>query len=290
MRITNELNLPSALVEAVQNDPYDSGKSDISVTRLIAPPQQVALTKLHWDELVEDAADRSFSLMGQAIHAILERVPPAPGRVVEERFFQDVMGWTLSGQVDIIENGVLDDYKFTSTWETINGLKEEKVQQLNILAWLARKAGVDVHTVRIVAIYRDWSATQAERERDYPQHSIGIIEAPLWSIEEQQAFIEERIQAHQAAQMDEDLPLCTPEEQWEKPAKFALMKEGVQKAKRLLDSEEELLLYAEKNKFAVNGQLKKGYFIEFRPGEKTRCKRYCAVRDFCAQYARGMAN
>ena len=286
MRITNNLDLPEALVEAVRNDPYDAGKSDISVTRLIAPPRIVALSKTHWDELVEDAASRSFSLMGQAIHAILERVPPAPGRIVEERFFENVMGWTLSGQVDIIENGVLDDYKFTSTWETINGLKEEKVQQLNILAWLARKAGVEIGKVRIVAIYRDWSPTQAERERDYPQYSIGIIEAPLWSFAEQQAFIEERVQMHQAAQIDKVLPECTPEEQWEKPAKFALMREGVQKAKRLMDTEEELILYAEKNKFADKGKLKKGFFIDYRPGEKTRCQRYCPVKDFCDQFNR----
>jgi len=286
MKITNQLNLPSALVEAVQNDPYTAGASDISVTRLIAPPRIVALTGIHWENLVEDAADRSFSLMGQAVHAILERVPPAPNRIIEKRYFQELMGWTLSGQVDIIEDGVLDDYKFTSTWETMNGLKEEKVQQLNILAWLARQDGVEVNKLRIVAIYRDWSKTQAKRERDYPQHSIGIIEAPLWTEDAQRAFIEERIGMHQAAQIDGDLPECSADDMWEKPAKFALMKEGIQKAKRLMATEEDLLVYAMNNKMADSKGLKKGFFIEYRPGEKTRCENYCAAAQFCDQFNR----
>ena len=73
MKITNVLNLPQPIVDAVQNDPYDSGESDISVTRLISPPRQVALANEHGRKLTEDCADRLFSLMGQAMHHILER-------------------------------------------------------------------------------------------------------------------------------------------------------------------------------------------------------------------------
>lgn len=73
MKITNRKNLPAALVRACENDPYDPGTADISITRLVAPPRQVALMKLHAEELVEDVADRIWALRSQGIHCVLER-------------------------------------------------------------------------------------------------------------------------------------------------------------------------------------------------------------------------
>jgi len=283
MKITNDLNLPWHLVDAVENDPYSAGASDISVTRLIAPPRMVALNARHQDELEEDAADRSFSLMGQAIHTVLERVPDREGdRVIERRMFQQINGWTLSGQLDLWEGNIVYDHKFTSVWETINGLKPEKIQQLNCLAWLCRKEGLQVDGVKIVAIYRDWSKTKAKSERDYPQHSIGIIDAPLWTDNECQSFIEERIAMHQQAR--NELPMCSPDDQWEKPAKYALMKEGRISAIKLENSKEDLMAYADKKGLTKDGKLKAGHYTEFRPGEKVRCENYCTAAPFCSQF------
>jgi hypothetical protein len=31
-------------------------------------------------------------------------------------------------------------------------------------------------------------------------------------------------------------------------------------------------------------EMGKGYEIEFRPGERTRCANFCQVRDFCGQW------
>jgi len=47
MQITNRLNLPAAIVEAVRNDPYSSGDCDISCTRLVGPPMIRHLERLH---------------------------------------------------------------------------------------------------------------------------------------------------------------------------------------------------------------------------------------------------
>jgi hypothetical protein len=286
LKITNETGIPQAIVDSIENDPYDAGASDISVTRLIAPARAVALQAKHKDELVIDAADMLYALMGKAMHYVLENAgDPLGERVIERRFFAEVEGWTLSGQIDLWENGTLDDYKFTSVWETIHGLKEEKIAQLNILAWLCRQDGLEVNKVRIVALYRDWSRTKAMGERDYPQHQIGIIEAPMWPEEKTLAYIKNRIKIHQDAR--EKLPLCTEDEQWAKPTKYALMKEGRKSALRLLDSPEEVMLYAETNKHAVGDRLKAGFYIEKRPGEKTRCESYCAAAPFCSQFNDG---
>lgn len=283
MKITNHLNLPQPIVDAVQNDPYDSGNSDISVTRLIAPPRQVALGITHKDDIVEDCADRLFSLMGQAMHHVLERGGDLEGeRIIERRLYADIGGWKLSGQIDIWENGTLDDYKFTSVWETMNGLKEEKIQQLNLLAWLCRKNGIKVNRIRIVAMYRDYSKSKAKFERDYPQHQIGVLESPLWTDAQVEAYAKERIAIHQEAR--NKLPLCSPEDKWERPTKFALMKEGAKRALRLLDSEEEAIEYAETKKLAQNGKITKGHYVERRQGESVRCENYCSVAPFCTQF------
>tara|TARA_R110000822_G_scaffold65505_4_gene160291 strand:+ start:1173 stop:2027 length:855 start_codon:yes stop_codon:yes gene_type:complete len=278
MKITNHLNLPQPIVDAVANDPYNSGDSDISVTRLIAPPRQVYLNKKHHEELVEDCSDRLFSLMGQAMHHILERGGDLEGhRIIERRLFVLIGGWKLSGQIDIWEDGTLDDYKFTSVWETMNGLSPEKIAQLNILKWLCERNGIYVKKLRIVAMYRDWSKTKSKTERDYPKHQIGVIESPMWSEQETLEYICDRIDLHKAAEIE--LPECTDEEMWARPTKYAVMKEGNIKAKRLLDSHADALEWAVTKKLTM-----KDHYIEERKGEKVRCENYCAAAAFCKQF------
>src|SRR3990167_3243952 len=180
MILTNELGLPGPIVEAIAADDYDPGDSDITVTRLIAPPRAVALARQHAGELVEDASDRIWALMGQAIHTILERAAPAVGRIVERRFYATVEGQRLSGQVDLIEGGTLSDYKMMSVWEIIHGLKSEKVQQLNVLKWLAEQNGIEIRKLQIVGILRDWSKSKAATTSDFPKRQIAVVNVPMW--------------------------------------------------------------------------------------------------------------
>src|SRR5437762_14151842 len=110
--ITNRLGLPQPIVDAVRNDPYTSGHSDITVTQLLRPARAVALEREHRDEIVEDAADRLWALCGQIGHAILER--GSKQVLTERRFFAQIAGWNVSGQADLIPPDMLIDYKFTS--------------------------------------------------------------------------------------------------------------------------------------------------------------------------------
>lgn len=82
--LTNKLNLPLAVVQAVTNDPYTRGDSDISVTQLISPPYQRRLRQTV--EPVEDVAERLFSLYGQLAHGLLERAGLKVGSNVEMSF------------------------------------------------------------------------------------------------------------------------------------------------------------------------------------------------------------
>jgi hypothetical protein len=99
-------------------------------------------------------------------------------------------------------------------------------------------------------------------------------------MEEREAFIQKRIKEHSNALFDletgDELPPCTPDEMWEKPTSYAVKKTGNVKARNVCVTEEEALA-----KVAEYG---KGYDIEVRPGERTRCANFCSVNAYCSQY------
>jgi hypothetical protein len=279
MKITNNYGLPGAIVEAIKNDDYTPGeKVDMSVTGLIAPPRQRALMKLHRSELVEDASDRIWALVGQAVHSILERAEPSA--IVEKRLYMDIDGWKISGQFDrmTLRQKTLQDFKMMSVWEVMNGLKPERVEQLNILLQLAVENGFnDISNLEVVAIFRDWSKSKAKYDKNFPQAQVKRINVEVWPEEKRIAFIRERIAKHKAASVD--LPQCSQEERWATPDKFAVMKKGRKTALRLLDSEAEAIAYME------DKDVKDGYIVH-RKGESRRCADYCAVSQFCEQWKR----
>ena len=276
MKITNAHGLPQVLVDAVINDSYDAGDSDISVTTLLQPPRKVALTKKHNGDLTEDASDRMWALMGQAMHSILERAGDAQDRIIERRFYGEMEGWKISGQVDLIEKDVLSDYKFMSVWEIIYGLKEEKAAQLNMLKWLAEGEGVFINKLQIVGMLRDWQKVKAKTDKDYPQAQIQIIDVPVWDENKTADYISQRVLMHQAA--THELPLCTEEDRWYSGSKYAVMKKGRKSALRLLDAQDEA------EQWMADNPGKGGDSIDFRPGENKRCADYCSVASVCQQY------
>ena len=72
MQLTNKNKLPHPIMEALKYDTYKVG-GDISVTTLIDAPQIRILKMRHKDEIVQDASDMLWALMGTAVHHILER-------------------------------------------------------------------------------------------------------------------------------------------------------------------------------------------------------------------------
>ena len=76
--------------------------------------------------------------------------------------------------------------------------------------------------------------------------------------------------------MGEDYAPCTPSEMWKKPIVYAIRKIGGARAKSLHDTQTEA-----EEKLSTLG---KEYELEIRQGERTRCKDYCIVNQFCKQY------
>ena len=276
-KITNLHNLPAAIVAAVQNDPYDGGRGDISCTKLIDSPQIRVLGNKHKDDVSVDVSERVWALLGQAVHTILERAGlKEEGMVVEERLYAEVNGWQVSGQVDRMhcDLGKLSDYKVTTVYKK-NG-SDGWTRQLNVLRWLAHQNGHEINQLEVIGIFRDWRKTEAERNPDYPQAAIMAIPVPLWSLDDAEEYVRERVFLHQAASRGEEVP-CTDEDRWFSGNTYALMNTGGKRALKVSSDRSALPEPTE------------GQYVEIRPGEWKRCLHYCDVRAFCKQWGKGDA-
>lgn len=274
MNISNLHGLPNAFVEAVRNDPYSAGNSDISVTKLIDSAHRRVLIKKYKDSIVEDASERVWSLLGQAVHTILERQDQGKSVIAEDRLYADVLGWKVSGQFDRMDlrDGVLDDYKVTGTYKAQMDNHIEWERQLNVLRWLAVVNGYTVNKLRIVAILRDWHKSGTLRDPSYPKIPVKIIEIPMWDIGEAKAYVDNRVWIHQHAESGEPTA-CSDEERWFSGNTYALMKEGGKRAIKIFERKED-----------AEEKLADGCFVEERRGTYRRCADYCEVSQFCEQY------
>ncbi len=291
MKITNRFNLPKVFENFVRADKYSRGKSDISITQLIDSPSIRVKRQKFADKMEMDVVDRVWSLFGTAVHHVLETTESDGNVKMEERLYANLQGWNISGALDhqeVLKDGTVQitDYKVTSVWSVLLGIKVEWERQQNCYAWLVENsdAGVNRHkqvsNIRICAILRDWQRKRAEFDKEYPQSPVVTVDLPLWSTQERLDYISDRISVHQDAQMaydfDGELGTCSDADRWSKPDTWAVKKKGLKRAVKVFDSEEEANSHAEQQD---------AWFVEHREGEATRCVgNYCSVADFCPQF------
>ena len=288
MQYTNRFGLPESIVRAVKNDPYTQD-GHISATGVILPPRVRQLQIRHDDEITEDISERIWPLLGNNTHYILERTN-IKNALQEERLSCKVLNWTITGMTDDYSPpGIISDFKVTSVWSVIAGVKPEWEQQLNVYAYLYRLAGFSVEQLQIIAIMRDWSKLRAKREQTYPETQVEVLPVTLWEFEDQKSWLYQRVELHQYSEKlhDNKLPLCTSEEIWERPTKYAVHKDKNKKATKLLTTMKD----AENVKAVLEERHPKDkYRIEIRPGERVRCEAYCSVALFCNQFKEYKAN
>ena len=293
MKLTNNHGLSSSIVHAIEQimGQYDPGRSDITVTGLISPPQQRRLMQEHADELSEDIMECSYRIMGSSAHYVMENAASCDeANICEERYYSHFLnGVVVGGQVDLIEPNeghTLSDYKITSVY-AVKEPKPEWIAQLNILALLAKENGVKIERLKIVAFLRDWSKAAKEKQDKagfpYP-NPIVEMDIPMWNDEHTTEYVLDRLRAHYS----DDTPPCSPEERWAKPDTWAVLqrKKGKWGVRAMSGSVSDTKVMAESfiNEFVMEGADVKDFKIDFRPGKSNRCEDYCAVNKWCKQY------
>jgi hypothetical protein len=282
MIITNKHGLPDTLMALATSDNYSKGDADYSVTEIISPARIARLRRKHYTQMTQDVSDMMWQLLGSALHVVAEK-GQTEGYITEERLYAEIDGVILSGAIDIQKvtpQGIeITDYKFTSAWS----LRQDKFEwdaQQNIYAYLVRRAKkLPVTKVQICALVRDWSRREAVIKPSYPQSPIVVIDLKMWTNEETEKYIRERLNAHRdskvSADWNEELPPCDESERWSRDTQYAVKREGRKTAIRVLDNAEAAEAMAIEEK---------GY-VEVRKGESVRCTgNYCGVNEWCSQY------
>jgi len=283
MRISNKWNLPQTFVNVAHKPAYTKGKAHVSATELLNSPRIVQLKKKYDDQITTDVSDMIWSIIGTAIHGVLEHGKDH-NHIVEQRLHSILDGWHISGAIDlqiVHADGIeINDYKNVGVWSVMNEKKEWE-EQLNIYAWLVEIVKkTPVNKLAIIAIIRDWNRRDATTRQGYPQCQVVTIPVNLWSMEEREQFIRNRIHMQSeglfAMETNDVLPLCTPAEMWERETTYAVKKDGASRAKSVHAEKEEAEEALEK--------AGKGFSIEVREGDRTRCSSFCPVSEFCDQY------
>ncbi len=265
MRITNKHNLPEPIYQAVKwaRDKYGEGDhGDISTTRLIAPPQIVALQKKYGDQLEEDVLDLLFALDGQVIHKMIEESTPADHKA-ETRVSATVNGWKVTGQYDMIDpDQTLVDYKRVKVWGYIYGTPEWELQA-NVNRWLLHKNGVEIKKLVNWLWFKDFINSKAgtgggtdragKEKVPYPPAQMIPFEIPMWPLERAEKYVQGRVMLHQAAQV--------------------MLKDKIEFPDEYLA-----------NRFPCSDEER---WLNKRTGKYNRCKDYCSVKSQCAQYQGG---
>ena len=313
-KYTNKDNVSLPLAVWLMHDEYDYDKRDnvISATALLKPIRALVLIEQYKDsDKTVDIMSLVSARMGSAIHAIAEKawtnrhniskalealqvanldnkivINPSTDLVkegeipiyVEQRHEKEVDGYIISGKYDLIVDGTVSDYKSTSVWSYIfdsNALKY--TQQASIYKWLVPDRITD-NSVHIQYIFTDWSSSQAMRDSSYPQTRVLTKEYPIWSTEQTNFFISEKIKLLKQYKdsPQEDLPECTKEELWESETKYKYYKNPAKMARatKNFDTLDEANV-----RLANDGGV--GTVVTV-PGEVKAC-RYCEVSDICKQ-------
>lgn len=278
MILTNVYQLPDVLYDAIKKGYYDLPEDfdGVSVTSLISPPYQLKLKK-EFGGGTADASDGLWSLLGSAVHSIIEKAN-VQGVIQELRLNCEIDGKIVTGKCDLYDTRTKEiaDFKVTSKYAVKYGKpKPEWTTQLNILAYLFRQHGFEVKSLKIHAILRDFLKFDSYKH-EFPETPFITIQVPLWSNEEALLFIKEKLRVYTETMGTSlmFLPPCTPEERWNVTT---------YKFYKTVDSERAL------PKATFYTQQEANQFAEANPtadlrvtSVDKRCKEYCSVKEHCS--------
>jgi hypothetical protein len=313
LEYTNKNNVSLALAVFLMYDDYDYDErpNAISTTGLIRPLRQLVLSKQNAAlSKTVDVADLVFTRMGSAIHKGCEDAWKDPQNVknalkvlgasedavnsirinppfvkegetpvyVEQRAEKEILDFIISGKYDLVLDGTLNDYKSTSVWAYIfDSNADSYIKQGSIYKWLSPDKITEDY-ININYIFTDWSSAKAREKKDYPQLKTITKKYNLWSVEETENWIMNKLEAYKlhSNTPQEGLPECTDDELWSTKTTYKYYKNPnkLDRSTKNFDTMDEALL-----RKATDGNVGT---IKTVPGEVKAC-RYCPVVSICTQ-------
>jgi len=268
-------SLPTPFLRCILDNKYDGGTSEFTTTQLIGPPRKSQL-KAEGNESIETPTGAFYSTLGTILHRILEDYSSEEdGEIAEKRLYATINGHTVSGQIDLYDrkNKCVSDWKFIGGEQT--AIKPDHWKQLQINGRLAELNGWEVESVSICYFFRDWKMMQAMLNPTYPQFGIRSFVVP-YERDKAIALLEKCVNDHAQAKAGNPRD-CTPEEKWQSPPTYAIIKNGGSRAIRngLFDS-----------LAAAQEKLLPGHYIQTRKSTRTYCKMLCSYAHCCPQKQR----
>ena len=231
MKVTNEDDVSLALAVWLLYDEYDyvDNPKYLSATTLLKPLKQIVMKhRVDFSNESIDVMDFAQASMGTGLHDSIEKAWKLghksalkklgyPDRVVnavvinptkedfdknpdlipvyiERRGTKNLRGWLIGGKFDIVTEGLLQDFKSTSTYSWVAGSRDdEHKMQGSIYRWIHDDV-ITEDVIRINYIFTDFVKYMAANNPKYPARRIMHKDIPLLSYERTEAWLNEKLQ------------------------------------------------------------------------------------------------
>ena len=315
MNITNEKDIALPLAIWLLNDEYDyiDTPNYISVTTLMKPIKQIVLAqRVPPESKGFDLSDLIASRMGTALHDSIEKAINTNGskalrmlgypkdiieRILvnptdeqlssvqhpivlwtEQRTMSTVGKWTVGGKFDLVAEGIVQDYKSTSSYSWMYGNRDEDHRlQLSIYKWLNQEKITEDYGI-INFIFTDWMKSSAAQNPKYPASRLMSKNLVLTEPHLIQSWVENKLgllDKYGSAE-EEDIPECTSEELWMSESAFKYYADA---AKTSAKSTKNFDTLAEANMYRAT---KNVGIVRIIHGQPKRCA-YCPAFVVCKQ-------
>jgi hypothetical protein len=283
----------------------------IGVTTLMGAPLQRYLNARYWHQLEVKASETMNAIQGQLGHLLFDKVETTTISKIPLQVEHN--GFTIKGEADYYDPILftLGDNKF----KQVNSVTAQRIskddsleRQLNIYCWMARKMGYDVRHLQGDIYINGWTVYRSYGDSAYPKAPYVKLSIPIWEEPFTANYVSERLKVHNTealnflkfwgypndSKMNDELfrrslliPVCTDEERFAQPTKYAVMKEGMKRAVKLFDRNDDAhtwiaaQLYTKPSDKLSVTERKGGFF---------KCLHYCNVRGFCPHVKKELDN
>ena len=299
---TNMRNVPkeTAILAMYMNENGYGGKigsKTLSCTDLLKPIKQVIYKLRYPDVYMKDVSSIIRSAKGTAMHKAMSSALSwwnVDEYIYDQRTSKVFNGWKISGEFDIVVDGVIKDLKYTSNF-SYKKLKEDmdKIQSFESLSHLEHNHPTYFKYAMQLSIYK-WLNPELitkpygfiifmlNNGSGFEGYSIDSeIRFTLFPTEVVEEYIKDRILEIDTYLKNDTLPNCTDTQRGLKPAEYKLKRMGKNGAMRTVNGSKFTNYQDFKNFVISKGRV--GDIEDVSEAQMVICDSYCPYTNLCNQ-------